>query len=228
MRLVLCDDHRLFADGLGSILRSFGHEVVAWAPDPEAVLEILLGEPVDACLVDLMFSGVPDLGGISAAVRAAPQTAFVLLTASTDQAVLRHASSCGVRGVALKKDEVAEIVATVAKVLAQRQPTPFEPRVPVLSSAARSRFSHHEWTDHRLARFLTPREQEVLARLVNGETTANLARSMGVRISTARTHVDAVLTKLGAHSRGEAVAYAVREGLVDVTELEFGSRAVGQ
>jgi hypothetical protein len=39
---------------------------------------------------------------------------------------------------------------------------------------------------------------------------------MGVRVSTARSHVDALLTKLGAHSRLEAVAYAVREGLVDV------------
>ena len=228
MRLVLCDDHRLFADSLGCILRSLGHEVVAWVPDPEAAIEILQRESVDACLVDLTFSGIPDLEGISAAVRAVPQTAFVLLTASADPAVLRRASACGVRGVALKRDEVAEIVATVTKALARRPPNPFEPNVTVLSSGVRSRFSHDEWTDHRLARFLTRREQEVLTRLVHGETTANLAQSMGVRMSTARTHIDAVLTKLGAHSRGEAVAYAVREGLVDITELELGSRAVGQ
>ena len=87
---------------------------------------------------------------------------------------------------------------------------------------------------HGRAQFLTQREREALARLVRGESTTSMARSMGVRVSTARSHVDAVLTKLGTHSRLEAVAYAVREGLVDVdwpTDFgdwdDDGSRAVG-
>ena len=65
------------------------------------------------------------------------------------------------------------------------------------------------------SQFLTEREWEALGRLVRGESTEVIARAMDVRISTARTHIDAVLCKLGAHSRLEAVAYAVREGLVD-------------
>jgi two-component system nitrate/nitrite response regulator NarL len=43
-----------------------------------------------------------------------------------------------------------------------------------------------------------------------------MARSMGVRLSTLRTHIDSVLIKLGVHSRLEAVAYAVREGIIEV------------
>jgi DNA-binding NarL/FixJ family response regulator len=75
------------------------------------------------------------------------------------------------------------------------------------------------------AQFLTQREWEALARLVRGESTTAIARAMGVRVSTARSHVDAVLTKLGAHSRLEAVAYAVRERLVDVDwRAEAGDR----
>jgi two-component system nitrate/nitrite response regulator NarL len=50
-----------------------------------------------------------------------------------------------------------------------------------------------------------------------------MARSMGVRLSTLRTHIDSVLIKLGVHSRLEAVAYAVREGIVEVR----GTREVG-
>jgi DNA-binding NarL/FixJ family response regulator len=56
-----------------------------------------------------------------------------------------------------------------------------------------------------------------IARLVRGEGTTMIASSMGVRVSTARTHVDAVLTKLGVHTRLEAVAHAVREGIVDAS-----------
>jgi len=67
-----------------------------------------------------------------------------------------------------------------------------------------------------LDHLLTPREREVLARLVHGESTTSMARSMGVRLSTLRTHIDSVLIKLGVHSRLEAVAYAVREGIVEV------------
>lgn len=67
-----------------------------------------------------------------------------------------------------------------------------------------------------LDHLLTPREREVLARLVRGESTTSMARSMGVRLSTTRTHIDSVLIKLGVHSRLEAVAYAVREGIIEV------------
>jgi two-component system, NarL family, nitrate/nitrite response regulator NarL len=56
----------------------------------------------------------------------------------------------------------------------------------------------------------------VLARLVRGESTTSMARSMGVRLSTTRTHVDSILIKLGVHSRVEAVAYAVKEGIIAV------------
>jgi DNA-binding NarL/FixJ family response regulator len=74
-----------------------------------------------------------------------------------------------------------------------------------------------------LDHLLTPREREVLTRLVYGESTPSMARSMGVRLSTLRTHIDSVLIKLGVHSRLEAVAYAVREGIVEVR----GTREVG-
>ena len=54
-----------------------------------------------------------------------------------------------------------------------------------------------------------------------------MAGTMGVSVSTARTHIDAVLCKLGAHTRLEAVAYAVREGLVDLTGWQLEQQAVG-
>jgi len=75
------------------------------------------------------------------------------------------------------------------------------------------------------SQFLTEREREALGRLVRGESTAGMARAMGVHVSTARTHIDAVLCKLGAHTRLEAVAYAVREGLVDVSGWQFEQHA---
>jgi len=65
---------------------------------------------------------------------------------------------------------------------------------------------------------LTGREREVLQRLVRGERTRTIAAGMGVSYSTARTHVQNLLRKLGVHSRLEAVAFALSHSLVRVGE----------
>jgi two-component system nitrate/nitrite response regulator NarL len=62
------------------------------------------------------------------------------------------------------------------------------------------------------ASFLSQREREVLGFLVDGSDTHSVARQLGITHSTARTHIQNVLTKLGCHSRLEAVALAVRHG----------------
>jgi two-component system nitrate/nitrite response regulator NarL len=76
---------------------------------------------------------------------------------------------------------------------------------------ARAPQSRQQW----LAGFLPPREHEVLTRLVHGEDTARIAAAMSIKQSTARTHIQSVLTKLGVHSRLEACSFTVRHGIVD-------------
>ena len=95
-----------------------------------------------------------------------------------------------------------------------------------LSAQAAHRPVRHSTRYPALDHLLTPREREVLARLVRGESTTSMARSMGVQLSTTRTHIDSVLIKLGVHSRLEAVAYAVREGIIDIArQPRAGERA---
>jgi DNA-binding NarL/FixJ family response regulator len=67
----------------------------------------------------------------------------------------------------------------------------------------------------RLLRMLTPRELEVLIRVAEGEDTRLIAAGMNIAASTARTHVQRVLMKLGVGSRLEAAALAARTGLLD-------------
>ena len=129
----------------------------------------------------------------------------------------------GVRGVAMKGDDFGEFVRVLTEAVASRGSS----RAQVLSASARAALRRGEGAAAGPAQFLTDRERETLARLVRGESTADMAEAMGVRVSTARTHIDSVLSKLGAHSRLEAVAYAVREGLVDMSGWEAEQRAVG-
>ena len=74
---------------------------------------------------------------------------------------------------------------------------------------------------------LTPREVEVLVRVAEGEDTRLIAAGMGIAPSTARTHVQRVLMKLGVGSRLEAAALAARTGLLDRARRPCGTRRGG-
>ncbi len=229
MKIVICDAHRVFADALEFLLQGVGHHVAGSALNLEEAAGIVSREPVDACVVDLR---PPSSGGraeIEQAVRSAPDTAFVALSASADAATLRHAAAAGVRGLALKGDDFGEFLRVLTEAVSSQGhshgPRPAQPVV--LSRSARAALRAGHGLDAGPSQFLTEREWEALGRLVRGESTASIAREMAVRISTARTHIDAVLTKLGAHSRLEAVAYAVREGLVDASGWPREQSVVG-
>jgi two-component system nitrate/nitrite response regulator NarL len=215
MRIVICDGHRVFADALESLLRSAGHDVVGSALSLDEATEILRRERADACVVDVRPPRSVKRPDIERAMRSAPATAFVALSASADAATLNHAAAAGVRGLALKGDAFGEFLRVVTEAVAGPEAGSRTDEPVVVSKSAREVLRLGSGVTAGPSQFLTEREWEALGRLVRGESTEVIARAMGVRISTARTHIDAVLCKLGAHSRLEAVAYAVREGLVD-------------
>lgn len=213
MRIVICDGHRVFADALGWLLRTAGHEVVGCTVGLAEAASLVEREQVDVCVVDLGAALHDPVASLHHVVARAPRTAFIALAASADGAGLDQAVAAGVRGIALKGDDFVELHRVVTVAVTGRGAG--RPGGAVLSLAAQAALRAGARRE-REAWFLTSREREALARLVRGESTTMMARSMGVRVSTARTHVDAVLTKLGAHSRLEAVAYAVREGIVNI------------
>jgi two-component system, NarL family, nitrate/nitrite response regulator NarL len=225
MRIVICDAHRVFADALASLLRAAGHDIAGSVLDLDEAAGLLSREPVEACVIDLR---APDPGKrpeLEKVVAPFPDTAFIALSGSADPSSIRHAMTSGVRGVAMKGDDFGEFLRVLTEAVAVRGPARAEPVI--LSASARAALRRGEGAAGGPAQFLTERERETLARLVRGENTADMATAMGVRVSTARTHIDAVLSKLGAHSRLEAVAYAVREGLVDIGGWDAEQRAVG-
>jgi two-component system nitrate/nitrite response regulator NarL len=213
VKVLICDDHAVFADSLAMVLGESGHDVVGVVYSPEAASRLLQSAPADVCLLDLQFPTGSVLESLPALVRAAPSTRFVVLSGSIDAELLEAALAAGVRGFAHKGQQAGEIVAMLARVHAGDvviDPTTGSPMRPRPRSEAQ-----------RLAHYLTPREREVLTRLVRGENTATLARSMKITRSTARSHVQSVLTKLGVHSQREAVIAAARHGLVSVNTGEW-------
>jgi DNA-binding NarL/FixJ family response regulator len=211
--VVICDDHAVFADSLALVLRDAGQDVVGVVYSPDAALPLLHSRHADICLVDLHFPTGTILEALPDLIRVAPATRFVMLSASIDPETLESALAAGVRGFAHKGQQAHEIVALLAQVHAGDV---------VVDRAAGARMPPRPRSEaQRLAHYLTPREREVLTRLVRGENTASLASTMKITRSTARSHVQSVLTKLGVHSQREAVIAAARYGLVSVNTGEW-------
>lgn len=209
----ICDDHAVFADSLALVLADAGHHVCGVTYCPAAALAALRRDPPDLCLIDRHFPEGSVLDSLSDLRAAAPDVKFVLLTAELDQHILDAGLAAGVRGFAHKGQQARDIIALLTKV--------YEGELVIDGGLGRGTPLRPRNQTQRIAQFLTPREREVLTRLARGESTASLAKAMGVTRSTARSHVQSVLTKLGVHSQREAVIEAARNGLVSVETGEW-------
>jgi DNA-binding NarL/FixJ family response regulator len=209
LRVVVADDHPVFRDGLAMILRERGIAVVAEVADGQETIEAAAAHHPDVVLMDLT---MPGLGGVEATRRllaVQPAVAVLVLTMSEDDDSLFAALRAGARGYLLKEaaaDDIARAVVTVARgetVLGARVSTRVLDAVRGgLLPGAPAPFPR-----------LTEREREVLELVARGYPNARVAHHLGLSEKTVRNHVSAILAKLPAATRAEAVALARDNGL---------------
>jgi DNA-binding NarL/FixJ family response regulator len=208
VRVMVVDDHVMFAESLARLLADEDSiEVVGIADSGAAALELLGQHAPDVVLVDYQ---MPDQDGvaITAEIKSrSPEVMVVMLTGSTEDRVLLAAIEAGCSGF-LTKDraaaEVAEAVRAAAAGEALISPAQLARLLPRLTRNERT-----------LGSDLTERERDVLVELSRGQTNRVIADELHLSVNTVRNYVQSVLTKLGAHSKLEAVSTAVREGIID-------------
>jgi two-component system nitrate/nitrite response regulator NarL len=209
LEVVLADSHAVFVDGLSAVLTLSGYRVLAAVSTRSALLVQLSALQPTLCIIE---SQLPDGDGIEAVAEIAalsPATRVVVLTADQERQNLRRALALGAAGYVHKSRGVPAVIEVLRRVGAGEivvEGTFSSPRAPDPQGSHELRL---------LATYLTPRELECLALLASGLGTTLIARRLGVSTMTIRSHVQAVLTKLGVHSRLEAASLAIRYGLVD-------------
>ncbi|HEY1176527.1 MAG TPA: response regulator transcription factor [Phytomonospora sp.] len=209
MDLVVCDAQRAYGDALAVVLANRGHHVVT-VPDSGLPRAMGSGSP-QVCVLEL-----------GAAVRAReaaalfPEVRIFVLTGRGDARVVRDLVAARAVGAASTMRRLDAVVRAIEEVGAGR--THYDPLL--LRAALRPDQEMDDATAHRLAAYLTPREVEVLRRIVRGEDTRAMAGDMGVSITTVRSHVQNVLGKLNVHSRLAAVAFSLGHGLVSLRRDE--------
>lgn len=212
--MVVLDGNRLFGDALAAVLERRGHQVVESGTRPEDALRAVQEHDVDVIVVEIAFPKWAGLDAIQSITETSPTTDVVVLTEGVDRSLTEKALAVGARVCVDKRSRLEVVVDAI-------ESDGVNGHVTTGASAATAT---DQWSKGSLGRFLTPREREALEGLAAGESTAGLAARLGVSAATARTHVQNVLSKLGVHSRLEAVIFAVENGLVTMSEVTMTER----
>jgi DNA-binding NarL/FixJ family response regulator len=219
IRVLLLEDHASFRQALALIIeREPDFSVVAQAGSL-AEARALLPQDVDVAVVDL---SLPDGEGrtvITALHRASPRTRVLVLTASLDPVQRAQAVEAGAAGVLHKAAALDEIVSAVRRLGAGEWLFAPHELVEMLRFVSRHRDQQHEAT--LLLQQLTPREREVLQALATGLDSKEIAERLYITVETERTHMVNILSKLGVHSRLQALVFALRHGAVAISPAVY-------
>ncbi|GAA2503281.1 LuxR C-terminal-related transcriptional regulator [Streptomyces thermolineatus] len=214
VRLVVADDHRLLAEALASALTLRGHRVLAAGAPSTGAADLVADRSPEVCLLGTSAQDPAALETVARIARERPQVAVVVLGPVTDSRAVAAAFAAGASGYVRHDERIEGVERAMAR--ARAGEAAVAPQL--LRSAFASLLAPAPERDDegaRLLRLLTPREAEVLLRVADGEDTRSIAAGMRIAPSTARTHVQRVLMKLGVGSRLEAAAVAARTGLLD-------------
>lgn len=204
--VVVGDDHGVFVDALSTVLGQRRLVVRAVAHRASEVLATVAEHTPTVCLLDRSFADGDGIDLIPDLLAASPRTRIIVVTADPDHGSAERALTRGARGFVHKTRGVTALVEAIHRVVDGGTVVELPPR--------RRTTDPDEADVRRRASHLTPRERECLALMVEGRGTADIAAHWGVSVTTVRTHVQAVLIKLGVHTRLEAAALAARHGLV--------------
>jgi DNA-binding NarL/FixJ family response regulator len=215
IRVFLVDDHRVVRRGAMAYLELVEDIVVVGEAQDgrealDRIAQLTPGEDLpDVVLMDLL---MPVMDGITATREIKgrwPDIEVVAMTSFVEEAKVRGALEAGAAGYLLKDADAEEVSQAIRAAYAGQMH--LDPTVArLLADSVRK--------PHRPGQDLTPREHEVLALVAQGASNRQIAETLVVSERTARTHVSAILSKLGLVSRTQAALWAVREGIAPGNE----------
>jgi DNA-binding NarL/FixJ family response regulator len=203
IRVLVVDDHPVVRQGLRTFLDLQDDlTVVGEAADGDSCVAVAAALDPDVILLDLKMPGGDGVHALRG-LRAAGSTARVLVVTSfTEPSAVLPAVRAGAAGYVYKDVDPAALAAAIRAVHAGH--VLLHPDVARLLTAAEPPPAH-----------LTGREREVLGELARGRSNREIARELGMSEKTVKTHVSAILAKLGVQDRTQAALYAVRTGVLD-------------
>ena len=201
IRILIADDHLIVRTGLTALLSTErGFLVVGQAKNGiEAVRGAIRLQP-DIVIMDLMMPKKDGVAATAEIAEKAPNVRVLLLTTFGTSDRIAHALSSGAKGAILKNADNAELVKAIRRVAKGGE---------FISSEIQQEFIANPPVPE-----LTPRQREILASMVRGFSDRDISRQLGIRLDGVNDHVRAILAKIGAANRTEAVGIAMHKYLI--------------
>ena len=203
IRLLIADDHVMFAQGLESLLHD-EFDLLGTAGNGEELVEATMRLQPDVILVDI---SMPVLNGFDAVRRirsAGSEAKIIFLTMHDDATLLSEAFRCGASGYILKQAAGEELVNAIREVAhGNNYVSPLITDLP-----------HEPLPVHAQKTTITPRQREVLELISSGLTMKEIASQLNISTRTAESHKYEMMKILGVDSTAELIRYSLRLGLI--------------
>lgn len=210
--VAVVDDHQILADALAAVIaKEEGLEFAGWAGSCSACLELINRTCPDVLLLDINLPDGDGLNLVGELRRACADTQILVLTSLADERNLQRAIGLGANGFVAKTRPASELIKAIREAAEGEIVMPRSLLFGLLVRMAQSGGDVEQAHKHTL----TPRELEILKHLANGRDAAAIAAELSIAVMTVRTHIRNIMAKLGAHSRLEAVAAALRLGIIE-------------
>lgn len=211
--ILLADDHRIFRDGLRSLLAAQeGLEVVAEAENGLEALRLACELLPDVAVLDISMPGLNGIEVVRKLSREAPQVKPIILSMHSDRRFVLEALRAGARAYLLKDAGILELIEAVRAVCAGR----IHLCASVSKQVIRDYMSLADVDEGGVFALLSAREREVLQLLAEGLATKDIAQRLSLSPKTVESHRRSLMDKLEIRSIAELTKYALREGLTSL------------
>jgi DNA-binding NarL/FixJ family response regulator len=212
--VAIIEDHQILVDSLGLMLRYEPDMEFLGAASSLKDGEVLVGNSnPDVLLLDI---GLPDGNGLDLIPEintTSPDTHIVVLTSLSDEATLMRVIDSGISGFVSKNSQLSELLETIRKAADGEIVMPTSLLMGLLMRLPRDKAAAYQ--DEKGWQRLTVREQEILEMLATGKSGNEIAEELHIAPLTVRTHIRNMMSKMGVHSRLEAVAFGLKNGIID-------------
>ena len=216
MKILLIDDHGLFRDGMHLVLAKLDDAIQIFnASSYEDALPVIKENlDLDLILLDLGLPGLSDIDALKALRKEMPLTPVVILSSNDDGAKVQEILNSGAQGYIPKSTKAELLIRALKLVLSGGIYIPPE----ILSQIGGGQIAHIKNHTATANTPLTPRQHEVLAKLIHGYSNKEIGKLLDMAESTVRVHIAAILKALNVSNRTKAARVAVQKGWVTVEQ----------
>jgi len=211
-RILICDEHRLFRDGLKSLLQNAGLEVVGETAEGQSALKLVKKLRPDIVIIDV---SIPGLNGIDVTRQLRQEHSaakVIVMTMQSGGRVILSALGAGAVAYLLKHSAFEELLIAIQAVL--KGQTYLSPAI--ADVVVRSSLERPPRAINFVGRGISIREREVLQQLAEGRSTKEIASALYVSVKTIETHRKQIMDKVNAHNIAALTKYAIREGMISL------------